>query len=122
MPRSVFLQLLRDEPALVEGLLKTLAGLVRQGNRRHADVVGLDVPGRLAKWLLTRAGDPTGSAIRPETAIELRRSQGELAAELGTTRSTLNRRPAELRRPRLPDGRGERVILHNPAQLAAYAT
>ena len=40
-----------------------------------------------------------------ETAIELWRSQDERAADLGYL--TLD---------------GDRVILHNPAQLAAYAT
>ncbi len=59
IPRLVFMELLRREPAAVEGLLRALAALVRQGNARHADVIGLDVPGRLAKWLLRQA-DGTG--------------------------------------------------------------
>jgi len=56
IPRTVFLDLLRREPAAVEGLLRTLAGLVRHGNARHADMIGLDVPGRLAKWLAAPGG------------------------------------------------------------------
>ncbi|HEY7033141.1 MAG TPA: hypothetical protein VH482_17510 [Thermomicrobiales bacterium] len=42
--------LVRAEPAFVEGLLATLVGWVRLANARHADLIGLDVPGRLAKW------------------------------------------------------------------------
>lgn len=125
VPRSAFLALLRREPAVVEGLLATLAGLVRHGNRRHADLLGLDVPGRLAKWLLARAGDAagTGAGVAPGTAVALGRSQGELAAELGATRSTLNRALqgfAELGLVDVEAG-GERVALRDPAALAAFA-
>lgn len=83
IPRSAFLQLLEREPMAIEGLLRTLAAMIRESNARHADLVGLDVPGRLAKWLLRRAAGGR--------ELQLHRSQGELAAELGTTRSTLNR-------------------------------
>jgi len=55
VPRQAFLELLRREPAMMDGLLKTLAGMVRAGNARHARLVGLDVPGRVAAWLLERA-------------------------------------------------------------------
>lgn len=83
IPRSVFLELVEREPEAVRGLLATLAGMIRAGNARHADMIGLDVPGRLAKWLLRQSH---GGKI-----VQVGRSQGELAAELGTTRSTLNR-------------------------------
>lgn len=96
-PRTAFLALVRAEPAFVEGLLATLVGWVRLANARHADLIGLDVPGRLAKWLLARA-ERHGRA-QTGTAITLGRNQTELAAELGTTRSTLNR-AAGVRRPR----------------------
>lgn len=88
IPRSAFLNLLRREPAAVEGVLKSLAAMMRAANERHATIVGLDVPGRLAAWLLTRAV-PQGP--RGQLGVPLDRSQSELAAELGTTRSTLNR-------------------------------
>lgn len=83
IPRQAFIDLIEREPAAVRGLLSTLAGMVRAANARHADLIGLDVPGRLAKWLLRQAGD--------DGIVVIHRSQGELAAELGTTRSTLNR-------------------------------
>ena len=120
IPRSVFLALLRREPAAVEGLLRTLAGLVRQANARHADLLGLDVPGRLARWLLARAatrGEPGPDGL----AVPLGRSQGELAAELGTTRSTLNRALGELEALGLLTVGADRVVLHRPDALLDYA-
>ena len=121
VPRSAFLALLRREPALVEGLLRTLAGLVRHGNRRHADLLGLDVPGRLAKWLLGRAGDETGAGVRPGAVVALGRSQGELAGELGTTRESLNRALRRFADLGLLELDGERVALLDPGGLAASA-
>lgn len=82
IPRTAFMDLIGREPEALRGLLATLAAMIRAGNARHADLVGLDVPGRLAKWLL-RHGEVGVTSMD--------RSQGELAAELGTTRSTLNR-------------------------------
>ena len=71
--RSSFLALLRREPVVMEGLLRTLAGMVRAGNVRHVTTVGLDVPGRLAAWLLARA---RGAATEPAgTARDRDRSQ-----------------------------------------------
>lgn len=121
VPRSAFLDLLRREPALVEGLLATLAGLVRMGNARHADVLGLDVPGRLAKWLLARAA-AKGTREPAGLAVALGRTQGELAAELATTRSTLNRALHDLEALGLLAIDGERVVLRDPEGLLAYTT
>jgi CRP-like cAMP-binding protein len=111
--RSSFLALLRREPMMVESLLRTLATLVRAGNARHLATVGLDVPGRLAAWLLARTKD--GSS---ELAIG--RSQGELAAELGTTRSTLNRALNGFEALGFLSRKGDRITIRDPEALAAY--
>jgi len=120
IPRSVFREMLRREPALVEGVLRTLVILVRAGNARHADYVGLDVPGRLAKWLLGRATRGEEAAPRPGATVALGRTQGELAAELGTTRSTLNRALQGFLDLDLIAVDGETVTLVDLAGLAAY--
>lgn len=120
IPRSVFLGLLRREPAVVEGLLRTLAAMVRAGNARHAATVGLDVPGRLAAWLLARI-DPEAKRGGRRAEIAIGRSQGELAAELGTTRSTLNRALNGFAALGFLELDGDRVVVRDPAALAAYA-
>ncbi|HEY7036518.1 MAG TPA: Crp/Fnr family transcriptional regulator [Thermomicrobiales bacterium] len=112
--RSDFLELLRNEFTFVEGLLATLAGWVRLANARHADLMALDVPGRLAKWLLTRAEREGSRTFR------LGRSQGELAAELGTTRSTLNRALQEFASLGILGIEGDRISLLKPDALRAY--
>ena len=119
VPRTAFLALLRREPALVEGLLRTLAGMVRAANARHVATVGLDVPGRLAAWILSRSSTGRGDARgRPE--IVLGRSQGELAAELGTTRSTLNRALNGLEALGYLSRDDDRIVILDRDGLAAY--
>lgn len=121
VPRDAFLSVLRT-PGAVDGLLRTLAGWIRLANRRHADLIGLGVPGRLAKWLLDQAGDVSGERVSPGTVVELGRTQGQLAAELGTTRSTLNRALqgfADLGLLEIESG-GERVTLRRPQEMADH--
>ncbi len=90
IPRKAFISLLQEQPQIVPGLLATLAAMIRRGNARQVDLLTLDVPGRLAKWLIDRV-ERIGVAVESGIALDLARSQGELAAEIGTTRSTLNR-------------------------------
>lgn len=119
VPRSVFLALLRREPSVVEGLLRTLATMVRASNARQVATVGLDVPGRLAAWLLARA---PGSSVAPPRGIEIEigRSQGELALELGTTRSTLNRAIKGFEGLGILTVRGQTIVVHDAAALAPF--
>jgi CRP-like cAMP-binding protein len=119
VPRSTFRELLRREPTVVDGLLRGLAAMVRAGNARHAATVGLDVPGRLAAWLLARVADRAGShRASPEIAIG--RSQGQLAAELGTTRSTLNRALNGFETLGYLSRQGDCIVIRNARALAAY--
>jgi len=119
IPRSAFLAFLRREPAAVEGLLRALAAMVRSANARHATTVGLDVPGRLAAWLLARsAADRAG---RAPAGIPLDRSQGELAAELATTRSTLNRALKGFEALGFIRLDGEQIVIRDRDALAVYA-
>lgn len=121
IPRSAFLNLLRREPAAVDGVLRSLAAMIRSANARHALTVGLDVPGRLAAWLLARSALGSGRATGASDNVVLDRSQGELAAELGTTRSTLNRALKAFEGLGFVRLDGERVIIRDRESLAAYA-
>jgi CRP-like cAMP-binding protein len=88
--RQTILELIEREPSVAMALLRTMAGMVRSTNERLADVLSLDVPGRVAKWLLGRAGS-RGAADPAGVVVPLGLSQGELAAELGTTRVSVNK-------------------------------
>jgi CRP/FNR family transcriptional regulator len=86
--RTAFLALVEREPTVAMALLRALAGMIRATNERLADVLALDVPGRVAKWLLART--PRQPPYRGDR-IPFPISQGDLAAELGTTRVSVNK-------------------------------
>jgi CRP-like cAMP-binding protein len=112
LPRQKFRELLATEPTAIYGLLKTLAAMVRTSNERYARAIALDVPARVAAWLLDRAVRSGLNAVgNVPVTIPLGRSQGELAAEIGATRSTLNRALKELERGRLIEIEGDVITL-----------
>lgn len=87
--RTVRAALLAHPPALLQ-LSAELAGIVRVLSETAADLVFLGLPGRLAKLLLAR---PSGGR-----RVELGLTQGELAAQMGVARQSLNRALGELQR------------------------
>jgi CRP-like cAMP-binding protein len=97
------LALIEGEPAVAMALLHAMATMVRATNERLSDVLALDVPGRLAKWLLARGA---GSG-----RLTLDLSQESLALQLGTTRVTVNRSLRRLERLGLIEANGSDIRL-----------
>lgn len=81
--RQTFIGLVEQEPRVAIALIRSMAAKVRANNERLSDVMSLDVPGRLAKWLLAHA-DGDGWLVFDQ-------SQESLAHSIGTTRETVNR-------------------------------
>ena len=85
-----FHEWLREHPRGSFGLLRALAVRLRQTNEAMADLVFTDVPGRIAKTLLSlgeRFGEPDGTGTR--VAHDL--TQEELAQLVGASRETVNK-------------------------------
>ena len=115
--------LIEREPSVAMALLRAVTGMVRATNERLADILSLDVPGRVAKWLLARA--ETSGTRRPEgVVVPLGLSQGELAAELGTTRVSVNKalKGFEARGAIALDLERDVVVLRRPEELQAYTS
>lgn len=119
--REAMLALLAREPAMALALLQAVTAMVRATNDRLADVLALDVPGRLAKWLLARAATD-GIPGPAGTVVVLGRTQGELAAELGTTRVSVNKalHGFAARGVIALDHDRDAVLLRRPDELRAY--
>lgn len=90
VPRRAFESLLDENPEVALAVMRALATMVRETNERLADFLSLDVPGRVAKWLLARAAR-TGTRHDDGIRVPFLISQGELAVELGTTRVSINK-------------------------------
>ncbi len=93
LPRTALMGLVQREPSVALALLRTLNQMVRDTNERLSDIVALDVPGRVAKWICTAADrkPQRAGAERTPVTIPLHVSQGELATQLGTTRVSVNK-------------------------------
>jgi CRP/FNR family cyclic AMP-dependent transcriptional regulator len=119
--RAEFLALLRRSPAAVDGLLASLAGVIRRLSDEVADLQFLDLHGRLAKKLLELAeahGRPVvGGSI--EIAVPL--TQGELAGMIGATRPRVNKLLGLYEDRGAITRRGRQIVLLQPDILRAWS-
>jgi CRP-like cAMP-binding protein len=104
--------LLANPPALL-AVARQLATQVRRVSGSAADLVFLDLPRRLAKLLVTQAGD--------RSVVELGMSQSGLAAQLGTTRQSVNRALSGLARRGWIAIDGSSVTVRDAAALRRFS-
>ena len=82
LPRAALMGMIHNEPTVAMALMQGLVGMIRDTNDRLSDLQALDVPGRVAKWLLGWA-ERSGQQREDGIAIPFEISQSDLAAELG---------------------------------------
>lgn len=107
-----FMQFLESHPAAVRSVLEALARTVRRLSDRVEDLIFLDVPSRVAKYLLDLANQNGGPAR------DLNLTQDELAAFTGASRVSVNRVLGDLERRRLISIRRRRIAILDPEALA----
>lgn len=119
VPRRAFDSLMDENPAVAQAVMRALASMVRETNERLADFLSLDVPGRVAKWLLARAAR---AGIRQDEGIRVPFliSQGELAVELGTTRVSINKALKTFESLGAIHLEGDHILLTNADLLSEY--
>lgn len=88
--RNEFLELMRDHPAVMEGLHRSIANLFRRLLQQASDLAFLDLHGRVAKILVELAED-RGETSGAHVTLDLRMSQSELASMAGGSRPMVNR-------------------------------
>jgi CRP/FNR family transcriptional regulator len=110
--RGPVMDLVAREPAVAIAMLRGLVAMVRATNERLEEMLTLDVPGRLAKWLL--AHEAGGQ-------VSLGQSQESLARSLGTTRETLNRTLRRFERPGWIEVDGRAIRVRDPTALESIA-
>ncbi len=118
--RPAFLRLLRDDDALLSGLLALLCERVRNASASVEELALLDLPTRLARVLLKLSvdyGRKTPGGLR----IELRISQQDLSTLVAASREAVNRQLQTWREAGiLGTERGLHLIQHS-ARLASFA-
>ncbi|TMC68550.1 MAG: Crp/Fnr family transcriptional regulator [Chloroflexi bacterium] len=107
-----FLAYLETHPASFRVVLETLARTIRRLSDRVEDLIFLDVPSRVAKYLLDlvrSAGDGKN---------ELTLTQDELAAFIGASRVSVNRVLGDLERREIISIRRRRIEIRDADRLA----
>ena len=98
-------------PKAREFAFRELAGRIKALSSKYEDHVFLDVPGRLAKYLLEL------HRVQPDVPI----TQDDLAAAIGSTRVTVNKLLADLERRGLVRVERRHLEVMDPAKLEAEA-
>lgn len=116
LARDDFLAFLEAHPAAVRVVLDALARTIRRLSDRVEDLIFLDVPSRVAKYLLDLAqsdGTANGTA-----KLELTLTQDELAAFIGASRVSVNRVLGDLERREIIGIRRRHIVIVDPDRLA----
>ena len=114
LPGDAVRAVLRRSPDVAEEIMRQQAATIRRVNGMVADLVFLDLPRRVAKYVVDHA-DHRGCA-------HLGMSQSELAATLGGVRQSVNAALRGLERRGWIRMEGRDVTVRDPAALESYAT
>lgn len=114
LPRDAIRDVVRRHPDLAEELMRQQAATIRRVNGMVADLVFLDLPRRVAKYVADHA-DHHGLA-------RLGMSQSELAAAVGGVRQSVNAALRGLERRGWIQMEGRDVTVRDRAALEQYAT
>jgi CRP-like cAMP-binding protein len=115
LARAELVRLCQRRPAVALAIVTALARRVRHFANLVSDLTFRPIPERLARHLVTSGPAKAG------TSIELTLTHAELAARLGTVRELVARAFAELEKARVIARRRSRVVILDPARLAALA-
>ncbi len=119
-----FLAFLERHPTAVRVVLETLARTIRRLSDRVENLTFLDVPSRVAKYLLdlAQAGAQVpaaagAAAVTAAPLLELVLTQDELAAFVGASRVSVNRVLGDLERRDIVGVKRRRILIKDPERL-----
>jgi CRP/FNR family transcriptional regulator len=117
LPRADVLDLCRRHPEVALAMLKTMAGRVRHFASLVGDLAFRPVIERLARHLDATVAGP----VKPGLSVKLTLTHAQLAARLGTVRELIARALSELEKAGVIARERSRVVIRDPARLAALA-
>ena len=120
LSRGTLIELLQGHPTLAQALLSSLGGLVRRLTEQAADLVFLDLHGRVAKLLLALA-EERGRHEGQEVLLDLHVTQSDLAAMVGGSRQSVNHILHAFQRRGYLEIEGRRIALKDLRALAKRA-
>ena len=113
--RPVWDELVARYPEIKDGLIHSLAGVLRRITDQASDFVFLDLAGRIAK-LLIREYEAGG-----DTMLDLHLSQSDIAQMVGASRQSVNQILGHLVNRGYVEMQGRTIVLKNVAALQRRA-
>ena len=101
-------------------MLRSLGALARRLTEQAADLVFLDIHGRMAKLLLTLA-EERGKESADGIVLDLNLTQADLAAMVGGSRQSVNQTLRSFKSRGYLDIEGRIIRLKKPAELRRRA-
>jgi CRP/FNR family cyclic AMP-dependent transcriptional regulator len=119
--RTVLFEILHDHRDITEALLRSIGSLLRRVTEQAADLVFLDLHGRVAKLLLMLA-DRHGIDSGGDTVLDLGVTQSDLAAMVGGSRQSVNQILHHFERRGYVELAGRTVRIKDRARLERRAS
>jgi CRP/FNR family cyclic AMP-dependent transcriptional regulator len=120
IPGSTVRQVLRDHPPVAMSMLKALSAMIRSIDDHMVDLVLVDLPGRVVKFLLAAASTSAASTVSGGwVSVDLRLNQTELSRLVGGSRQNVNRIIGSLADQGSIRRDGPRVVAVRPDLLAS---
>lgn len=116
--KDAFHKLLEDDPHMMRGLLRGLGALLRRLTDQTADLVFLDLPGRVAKFLMASVDERDAEG---GIALELELTQSDIAAMVGGSRQSVNQAMKTLERRGYIVASGRTIMITDQAGLRRRA-
>jgi len=120
LPKTALQRWVNDRPAIALQLLRVLARRLRRTNTMLADLIFVDVPGRVAKQLLQLA-QQFGSVDSGQLRVTHDLTQEELAQLVGASRETVNKALADFAQRGWLRLEGKSVVILDRERLARRA-
>lgn len=119
LTRSTFLDTLRGSPEMTESLLRSLGSVLRRLTEQTADLVFLDLHGRVAKLLLGLAEKQHPGEAGIELDVQM--TQTDLASMVGGSRQSVNQILRSFERRGYLEVHGRKLVLKDPEALRRRA-
>jgi CRP/FNR family transcriptional regulator len=118
LPRADVFDLCRRRPAVALAILEVMGQRVRRFASLVSDLAFRPIPERLARYI----GDAAIShPVTAGTELDLRLTQAQLAARLGTVRELVARALSQLEQSGVIARKRGRIVIRDPTRLAALA-
>lgn len=118
--RNALLEIVAEEPSLTDALLRSVGALVRRLTAQAADLVFLDLHGRVAKLLLGLAEDQ-GEQTESGKVLDLHMTQSDLAHMVGGSRQSVNQILRSFEERGYVELRGRQILVKEPESLRRRA-